>query len=172
MDRILWVERQFDFNFPVEHAAEILERLRGTPARLEDRIASLPAEWLTRRRDGKWSIQEHAGHLSDVERLFVGRLDDYDAGAPTLRPADHSGQKTVAADHNAFPVAEVLRRVRDDRMRMVARLEAMDASRLARSAMHPRLGRPMRVCDQMLFEAEHDDYHLARITELIRWLRG
>jgi hypothetical protein len=27
---------------------------------------------------------------------------------------------------------------------------------------------PMRAVDMLFFQAEHDDYHLARITELIR----
>ena len=36
--------------------------------------------------------------------------------------------------------------------------------------MHPRLERPMRLIDMMFFHAEHDDYHLARISELRRRL--
>jgi uncharacterized damage-inducible protein DinB len=169
MNRILWVEKQFDFGFPVEHSVEILERLRGTPARIEDRLSSLQPDWLTRRPGDKWSIQEHAGHLIDVEGLFLQRMDDYDAGAATLRAADQSGQRTYAADYNAAPLAEILRRFRAERLHMIQRLEALHEAGFARSAMHPRLDRPMRVCDQMFFEAEHDDYHLARITELIRW---
>jgi uncharacterized damage-inducible protein DinB len=38
----------------------------------------------------------------------------------------------------------------------------------SRSALHPRLGMPMRLVDLMLFVAEHDDHHLASITELAR----
>ena len=34
-------------------------------------------------------------------------------------------------------------------------------------AWHPRLDRPMRVIDLAIFAAEHDDHHLARITELL-----
>jgi hypothetical protein len=37
-----------------------------------------------------------------------------------------------------------------------------------RTAMHPRLKRAMRVVDMMLFHAEHDDYHFARIRTLVR----
>jgi hypothetical protein len=34
--------------------------------------------------------------------------------------------------------------------------------------VHPRLGTPMRLVDMMFFVAEHDDHHLATITELAR----
>jgi hypothetical protein len=46
-----WVERRFDFNFPVGLYPELIDRLRGTPARLADRLGPLsPA--LRTRRDG------------------------------------------------------------------------------------------------------------------------
>ncbi len=163
-----WVDYKFDFAFPVEMAPFLLERLRGTPARLEDRIGFLPPARLIRRDGDKWSIQEHAGHLGDVEILFAGRLDDYDAGAPRLRAADLSGQRTAQADHNQREIASVLADFRTARGRLIVRLEALDQAGLSRTAHHPRLHRPMRVCDMMLFEAEHDDHHLAAITRLIR----
>lgn len=36
------------------------------------------------------------------------------------------------------------------------------------TAIHPRLHVTMRLVDMLLFQAEHDDYHLTRISELIR----
>jgi hypothetical protein len=33
--------------------------------------------------------------------------------------------------------------------------------------LHPRLKQPMRLVDHLYFVAEHDDYHLARIWEMI-----
>lgn len=66
-ERIKWTDRKFDFSYPAGLYPEMIERLRGTPARLEDRIRSLPTE-VVRRRDGeRWSIQENAGHLLDLE---------------------------------------------------------------------------------------------------------
>jgi hypothetical protein len=165
---IRWVDRSFDFGFPVETAPLLLERLRGTPARLEDRVCSLPRALLVRRDGAKWSIQEHAGHLVDVEMLFAGRLDDYDAGATRLRAADVSGQRTYAADHNRRELSTILSEFREARGNLVTRLETLDMAGCARTAIHPRLDRPMRVCDMMLFESEHDDFHLALVTGLIR----
>jgi uncharacterized damage-inducible protein DinB len=168
MNRMLWIERRFAFDFPPEHAPEILERLRGTPARIEERVGALPAALRTRPDGEKWSIQEHAGHLITVEQLFLGRLDDYAAGLAALRPAEMSGQATFAAAYNAQPIAQVLGEFRGQRARFIARVESLDAALFARSAQHPRLDRSMRLVDMLYFQAEHDDYHLARITELIR----
>ncbi|MBI3003929.1 MAG: DinB family protein [Ignavibacteriales bacterium] len=166
VQRTKWFERTFDFNFPVGVFPSLLERLRGTPARLEELVRSFPQEILTKRRNGGWSIQEHAGHLYDLEELHFGRLDDYDAGVETLRSADLKNQKTENANHNAQPVKKLLELFRHGRLQFVHRLEAMDEKKLVRSSVHPRLKKPMRVVDFALFVAEHDDHHLASITGL------
>jgi uncharacterized damage-inducible protein DinB len=166
--RIKWTDRRFDFNFLVELYPEMIERVRGTPARLEDRIRSLSAEVLTRRDGDRWSIQENAGHLLDLESLVIQRIEEYVAGVATLHAADMSNRKTYEADHNAVAVASILRAFREQRTRVVARLEGLEPEMFARSALHPRLNVQMRLVDMILFQAEHDDYHLARISELMR----
>jgi hypothetical protein len=35
-------------------------------------------------------------------------------------------------------------------------------------SLHPRLKTPMRTIDLFTFVAEHDDHHLAKITEIVR----
>ncbi len=53
---------------------------------------------------------------------------------------------------------------------LVPLLEGADEAAAVRSALHPRLGTPMRLIDLALFTAEHDDHHLAAITALRqRW---
>ncbi|MHC4218836.1 MAG: DinB family protein [Planctomycetota bacterium] len=167
-NRVPWTERTFNFDYPVDLYPELLERLLGTPARAEHVARSVPPYVLARRDGETWSIQENLGHLADVEALFDGRLDDFDAGAETLRPADMTNRVTHGADHNARPIASVLSDLRDRRERLVARLDALAPNDFGRRALHPRLNKPMRVVDMMLFQAEHDDYHFARIRELIR----
>ena len=166
--RIKWTDRRFDFNFPVELYPEMIERVRGTPARLEDRLRSLPAEILTRRDGDRWSIQENTGHLLDLEALVIQRIEEYVAGAASLHAADMSNRKTYEADHNAVAVASILRAFREQRTSVVARLEGLEPEMFARTALHPRLNVQMRLVDMILFQAEHDDYHLARIGELMR----
>jgi DinB family protein len=166
--RIKWTDRRFDFTFPTGLYPEMIERLRGTPARLEERISSLPAVVLRRRDGERWSIQENAGHLLDLESLVMGRLDQYLAGAPELHAADMSNRKTYEANHNSLPAASILSDFREQRMQIVARLDGLDGEMFARSAFHPRLAVQMRLVDMIFFQAEHDDYHLARISELAR----
>ncbi|MGI9067195.1 MAG: DinB family protein, partial [Pyrinomonadaceae bacterium] len=136
--------------------------------RLEDRMGSMPAEVLQRRDVERWSIQENAGHLLDLESLVMERLTQYLAGATELHAADMSNRKTYEAGHNSVPVGSILSDFREQRMQIVARLDGLDAEMFARSAFHPRLTVQMRLVDMVFFQAEHDDYHLARISELIR----
>jgi len=166
MNRTKWVERQFDFSLPVGVFPSVLERLRGTPARVEELVRSLPPELLTERRDGKWSAQEHIGHLYDLDELHEGRLEDYARGLEVLRAADMTNRKTEEAAHNNARLEDLLALFRAARASFVRRLEAMTEEEVARSALHPRLGKQMRVIDLALFVAEHDDHHLASIREL------
>jgi len=168
IDRIKWTDRRFNFTFPAGLYPEMIERLRGTPARLEDRVGSLPANLLQRRDGERWSIQENAGHLLDLESLVRQRLEEYLSGATELHAADMSNRKTYEASHNTVPIALILNQFRQQRMDIVDRLDSLNSEMFARSAFHPRLAVQMRLVDMIFFQAEHDDYHLARISELAR----
>lgn len=166
MNRTKWVERQFDFNLPVGVFPCVLERLRGTPARVEELVRGLSTELLTGRRGGKWSAQEHVGHLYDLDELHEGRLEDYARGLEVLRAADMTNRKTEDAGHNSARLEDLLALFRAARASFVRRLEALTEEEVGRSALHARLGKQMRVIDLALFVAEHDDHHLASIREL------
>ena len=166
--RIKWAARTFDFSFPAGIHPEIIERLRGTPARVAYRLRDVPADILTLSEGSSWSIQEHVGHLLDLEPLFSGRLDDFEAGAGTLRPADMTNRATSEAGHKERFLGEILGKFQEARAALVSRLEAFPPEAFERTALHPRLKVPMRLVDSLYFQAEHDDYHLARITELVR----
>jgi len=170
--RIKWTDRQFDFSFPVELYPEMIERVRGTPARLEDRVRSLPTDVLTRRDGSRWSIQENAGHLLDLEALVMRRLEEYIAGASQLHAADMTNRKTYDAQHNAVQLDSILKLFRAERTQFVRKLDSLSDDMFARVAHHPRLNVPMRLVDMIYFQAEHDDYHLARISELVRLFVG
>jgi uncharacterized damage-inducible protein DinB len=142
--------------------------LRGTPVRLADRLQSIAPEILTKRDGERWSIQENAGHLLDLESLVSGRVDEYLAGANALHAADMSNRKTYEAAHNQLAMAAILTDFRNARMELVSRLDNLPFETFAAVAHHPRLNVPMRLVDMLFFQAEHDDYHLARISELIR----
>lgn len=168
MARRAWFERRFDLGMGPAAHPDIVERLRGTPARLEERTAGVPPAVLARRIGEAWSIAEHAGHLSDLEPLWLGRVEDLLAGLPRLRPADLQNRATWEANHNARPFAEILSEFATRRAELVERLEALGEDELRATALHPRLEQPMTVVDLAFFVAEHDDHHLAAITALRR----
>src|SRR6185295_17419551 len=116
VDRLEWIKRQFKFELPLGMYGNVVERVRGTPARLEDLTRGLSAEILTRRDDDKWSIQEQAGHLLDLEGLGMNRLNDSEAGRETLTAADMTNQKTHEANHNANSIENILSEFRQERM--------------------------------------------------------
>ena len=164
--RIKWTDRRFSFDFPAGIYPEMIERIRGTPARLEELFAGLPSETLTAQIDGRWSMQENAGHLLDLESLVSQRIDEYLAGNSALHAADMSNRKTYDAHHNEVAAELILKAFRAARHEIVNRLESFDAEIFERSALHPRLNVPLRLVDMLFFQAEHDDYHLARISEI------
>lgn len=162
-----WFAREFDFTFPMEFYPSLRARLRGTPARLDELLRGCPRELLVRKPLDKWSAQEHAGHLLDLEPLWMARLEDYLTGATELTTADLSNRKTDEADYNARPLEQILAGFRNARTQLVNRVEKIDAAVLARFMIHPRLKKPMRLVDHIHFVAEHDDHHVAQIWQLI-----
>lgn len=169
-ERRIWFQREFELGLPPEALPDLIERLRGTPARLEERTAGLDDAFRTTRVDGAWSVQEHAGHLFDLEPLWTGRTEDLKNGEATLRPADLSNSKTEEAAHNRGKLSRILREFQEVRLGWIAELDRFDGELVRRTALHPRLEQPMSVVDLAFFVAEHDDHHLATITGLRRTL--
>lgn len=163
-----WFGRKFALDLSPEMYPNVLARLRGTPARLEELLRDLAPEVLTYRHDNKWSIQEQAGHLWDLEDLWIRRLDDFQPEPVVMTAADLQNRKTHEAGHNERELDEILSGFRELRAELVERLEQLDEGTVARTALHPRLQTPMRVIDHGFFVAEHDDHHLATIWELMR----
>ncbi|MBF9221301.1 DinB family protein [Hymenobacter ruricola] len=172
MKQLKWFEREFSQSADPRLLPSLLERLLGTPARLEEKLTGISPEWLTTWVDGTWTIQENVGHLADLEPLWLGRLEDIVNGEAELRPTDLSNEATTLANHNATPPQVLLQSFRQQRLRAVQRLQEVDDAVLHRSALHPRMCTPMRPMDLFLFVAEHDDHHLARISALARQLAG
>ena len=161
-----WFDRKFDFDYQQNIFPSIIERLRGTPARLEEKCRAIPADILQIKPNNTWSIKENIGHLTDLEPLWQGRLQDFINSEKELRPTDLANKKTDEANHNAKSLEQLLSDFRKIRMQTVAMIEKLDEEIIFRTALHPRLKKPMRTMDSFLFVAEHDDHHLARITEI------
>jgi hypothetical protein len=54
------------------------------------------------------------------------------------------------------------------RRELVTQLENADEADWLRAARHPRLKVDMRLLDLAFFVAEHDDHHLATVTDILR----
>ena len=101
-----------------------------------------------------------------VDELFNERLDDYESGAESLKPADVSGTRTNDANYNSAQIEDLLSKFHDKRMVYVERLEQADSKMFKKTAWHPRLKIKMRLCDMLYFQAEHDDHHINKIKYL------
>lgn len=166
--RYIWVERKFDFGLPAWMFPNTVERVRGGPARASDLVGDLNHEVLTKRDGGRWSIQEHVGHLFDLEELWAKRLSELISGAKQLAAWEVTNKATYDANHNSNSIDDILEKFRRTRLSFVSRLDDLGDDLIERSALHPRLQTPMRTIDLVSFVAEHDDHHFAEITRLKR----
>jgi uncharacterized damage-inducible protein DinB len=164
---MIWFDRKFDFYLPVDLFPMTVERLRGAPARLEEKLRGVSPEILTSKQGEAWSIQEEVGHLMDVELLWNGRVDDFLEGKAELRPADITNTVTKKANHNGALLGDLMAEFRRRREELVDRLDKFGIEGAGQVAKHPRLDKPMRVIDLAYFAAEHDDHHLAKMTGMI-----
>jgi len=168
MKKTEWFKRKFPAIEDNGILPSIIERLTGTPARIEEIIGNGDPVLLMLKMDGRWSIKEEAGHLLDLEPLWSGRLDDLVNGAIELRVTDLTNQKTHTANHNATETNILLKQFREQRVLFVNKLLSLNDDQLLMSSLHPRLKTPMRIIDLAYFVAEHDDHHLAGIREILR----
>jgi uncharacterized damage-inducible protein DinB len=166
-----WLERRFGYEPPAGEYPMIVERLRGTAARVDQRVRFLPREVLTARTGDAWSAQENVGHLVDLEPLWLKRAQELLAGAKELSAADMSNARTRAARHNDRAIAAIVAEFAVARGNLVALLDAATDADVTRTALHPRLQRPMRLVDLCFFVAEHDDHHLALVTRCLEGTR-
>jgi uncharacterized damage-inducible protein DinB len=162
-----WFDRKFDFSFPAELFPNVSARLRGTPARIEEILRISPDAIRLKKPQGKWSAQEHAGHLLELESLWAARVEDFLGGGTELTVADLQNRKTDAANHNARGLEQILSDFRSARFALVKRVGQIEPEMFRRSLIHPRLKTPMRLVDHLYFVAEHDDHHVAHVLELI-----
>ena len=167
MPKTKWVERKFEFSLSQDKYSSILNKLSETPDKIEELVFSLSPEVLKRKISDKWSIQEHIGHIIDLEELHNGRIDDFIKGNEKLRPADMTNRKTHEANHNDKDLTELLQELKVTRKKFINRLEELDDKVLSHVSIHPRLNQPMRPIDMAQFVLEHDEHHIETIKEII-----
>ncbi|MCR8561360.1 DinB family protein [Mucilaginibacter sp. BJC16-A38] len=167
MQKTEWFNRKFPLIDDNGVLPAIIERLSGTPARIEEIVSQIKPGLLTFKLKDKWTIKEEIGHLSDLEPLWLGRLHDLINNEAELRVTDLTNQLTHKANHDATEINVLLLRFREKRRLLVNELLNLDDKQLSNTALHPRLKTPMRIIDLAYFVAEHDDHHLASVREIM-----
>ena len=165
-ERPPWAERKFNFGHPSWMLTDFIERLRGVLPRLDVLVLRLDDERAHRQVDGRWSIAQNIGHLSDVEELWQERLEDLRAGRKTYTPAVAARFQELARRHQARPLDGTLMEFRSRRSHLVDALAGASPELQRAAAFHERLQVSMRLVDCAQFYAEHDDHHLIRIRRL------
>jgi uncharacterized damage-inducible protein DinB len=171
MQQIKWTDRKFFFGYDKGYIPLFIERLYGTAPRMEELLNSSGEHIASIKEGDGWSIKEHAGHLTDLERLHDGRIDDIIAGLTVLRAADMSNKDTYAANHNERTIPELLTQFRKTRNEFIERVRSLNEKYFETKALHPRLKEMVTMTDLLFFMAEHDNHHLARIAQLSLQMR-
>jgi uncharacterized damage-inducible protein DinB len=162
-----WFERSFNFDFPLGLFPVIFSRLEGTLFRLSAILQNADDEYCSHNPNG-WSVKEHLGHLYDLEDLWWKRLADFNEHKAELTTADLNNTKTKEAGHNKKTLEQLMLAFTIERQKMLETVYGFDREMLARTSVHPRLNQPMRLIDALYFVAEHDDHHIAAISNLLR----
>lgn len=170
MTRTPWIHRTFHFGIPPGWMPNTLERLLSTELRIKNLTQNLSEEDAIISFKNKWSIKEHIGHLTDLEELHTGRINDFVLRKPELRAADMSNIKTEKANHNEKELSLLINDFQAARSIFILHLNQLNDDTQQFAALHPRLKLEMRPVDLAFFTAEHDDHHLASIRELLTFI--
>jgi hypothetical protein len=166
MKKLDWFERRFTFGLPGGMLPFYIERLEGSLARIEKKVAGISDEILSIKLDGKWSVKQNIGHLGEVDEIALKRIDEMKQGAPVMSPAVFEPRQ----DYNARSISEVIGYFRKNRLANLSKYAGLSETDLGKTSLHPRLKVPMTPVDLAWFDAEHDDHHLVRITEILNKL--
>ena len=162
MKKLEWFEREFKFGFPSGMLPFYVERLKGTIARIESKVNGVSEEILSNNLDNKWSVKQNIGHLAEVDAIANKRIEEMIAGISPMSPAVFEPR-----DYNQQPVSMVINYFRENRIKNMNRYRSLTDVELTKVSLHPRLKVNMTPVDLAWFDAEHDDHHLVRISEII-----
>jgi uncharacterized damage-inducible protein DinB len=164
MQKIEWFQRQFTFGLPAGMLPFYLERLQGTSVRIAAKIRGVPENQLSEKHEGKWSVKQNIGHLAEVDEIALKRINEMISGISPMSPAVFEpGQH-----YNAMPIESVLSLFNRNRKANIEKYRGLNDADLNRGSIHPRLKVKMTPVDLAYFDAEHDDHHLVRISEILQ----
>ncbi len=156
---VLWTEWEFNFPTEISEKEALLHHLASFPSQCSINLESIPHEKFTLRRDNKWSIQEHLGHLLDLDDLPSRRIVEILAGNEVLTPADMENKSTWSNDYNSQNMYEICEKFMQKRRDLVELFNSVPENKWLDSAFHERLNRHMSILDLAYFQGQHDHYH-------------
>jgi len=162
MKSMNWFDRKLTFGLSPEMLPFYLERLEGTILRLEHKIKNVDDKILSHRFNDKWSVKQHIGHLAEVDEVGNKRIGEMISGMQILSKAVFEPK-----GYNPWPIEKVVEFLRKTRTENINRYKSLSLNDLIKASMHPRLNVPMTPVDLAWFDAEHDDHHLVKLTEII-----
>lgn len=162
-ERIDWFDRKFHFGLAPGMLPLLFERLQGTVWRMENKVKGVRDHTLSEKPGGKWSVKQHIGHLAEVDQINNKRIDEILGGAPTMSPAVFEPQ-----DYSTWPVANVIAFFNETRQSNLAKYAGLTTKEMMLTSVHPRLKVAMNPVDLAFFDAEHDDHHLLKITDILK----
>jgi hypothetical protein len=162
MKRMDWFERSFTFGLPKVMLPFYLERLEGAIYRIEAKVKGINENILSEKFSDKWSVKQNIGHLAEVDQVGFTRIDEMFAEAAVLSPAVFEPQ-----DYNPWPIEKVVAFFRQTRMANLEKYKRLKDTDVLKGSMHPRLKVKLTPVDLAWFDAEHDDHHLLKISDII-----
>lgn len=157
-----WFERNLKFGYPPDLLPYFLIRLSGTVVRIRSMVNQTSDKILSHKPDGKWSIKENIGHLAEVDAIANKRIDEMISGTLVLSPAVFEPQ-----NYNPWPIEKVIELFEQTRSSNLEKYKRLSLPDLAKASLHPRLKVSMTPVDLAWFDAEHDDHHLLKISNIL-----
>lgn len=136
------------------------------PATLDALRAFSEASSLQRYEPGKWSVREVLGHLSDCERLFVGRAFWFARGFSSPLPSFDQETCAVSARADEVAWADHLDNFRSVRLATLSFFRDLPAEAWSRRGTAS--DNPFTVRALAYIAAGHVDHHLAIVRERYR----
>jgi uncharacterized damage-inducible protein DinB len=152
---------------PIEDAVGLLtmqnNRLMGQLAALSDEQANY------RYADGKWSVKEVLGHLTDAERIFSYRLLRFARGDETPLPGFEENDYVPAGKFDARAMADILEDWIAVRTATIALVRGLPAEAWTRRGLAN--GQPVSARAILYIMLGHIDHHAGILEERYRIAR-
>lgn len=147
---------------------EILSILKEGPAQVDDLIRGIDDDLLSKRpSEEEWCIKEIVGHITEVERLFLQRVQTIleNEGVPDLPSTAPPWLLQEGKGYEDWEASELLRQFRETRnstLELLSSLEEKDWTRIGSNQ-----GNPVSLLDLGTWLTNHDVGHIAQIRRYI-----